>query len=347
MAAPDLEKAADIKERLGKGQSQAQIHRETGYARDTIRKVGTSTLYDKDGNTVLQWVKEKPNKESISIDAIRAAFEDYRAPLVKSTVTADSDLLTVYNIADHHLGLYAWAAETGSDYDLAIGERILIDAMSELVDRSPPSGTAIVLNLGDFLHADNAQNRTEKSGNSLDVDTRYAKVLKVGVQVLITCVEKALARHSRVIVRCLPGNHDPHTALSLSIALSCFFASNPRVTVDLDPSKFFFHQHGKVMIAATHGDMVKLAKFPGVMAAYKPAMWGATVHRYGYTGHIHNQRSVEENGASCEAFRTLAAKDAWHHGSGYSSGRSMVAITHHVMRGEISRNTVNVHLDAA
>jgi hypothetical protein len=310
----------------------------------------TSTLVDAKGQIIQRWVKARRQSAEVSVDAIKAAFDEYRGKgaVIKAPQKAqNNDLLTVYNIADHHLGLYAWAAETGADYDLAIGEKVLLDAMAALVSQAPSSETAIVLQLGDFLHADNSENKTLRSGNVLDVDTRYAKVLQVGVKLIISCVELALRKHSRVIVRNLPGNHDPHSALALSIALSCFFDGNPRVTVDLDPSKFFFHQFGKVMIAATHGDTVKLAKFPGVMAAYQPVMWGQTTYRYGYTGHIHHQRSVEENGATCEAFRTLAGKDAYHHAGGYSSGRGMVAITHHKERGEFIRHTVTANLEAA
>jgi hypothetical protein len=310
----------------------------------------TSTLIDAGGKVIQRWVKAKKDPVEDTLDVIRTAFDEYRgrASIVPAPKKAkDADLLTVYNIADHHLGLYAWAAETGADYDLAIGERVLLDAMGALVKQAPHSETAIILQLGDFLHADNSENRTLRSGNSLDVDSRYAKVLQVGVKLLIAATTQALLKHSKVIVRNLPGNHDPHSALALSIALSCFFDGNPRVTVDLDPSKFFFHQFGKVMIAATHGDTVKLAKFPGVMAAYQPVMWGQTSYRYGYTGHIHHQRSVEENGATCEAFRTLAGKDAYHHAGGYSSGRGMVAITHHKERGEFIRHTVTANLEAA
>lgn len=364
MSAPrDTAKADEIKRRFGLGQTKAQIKRETGYARETIDRAwselefkdglpdgftvnATSTLIDAQGQVLQRWVKARRDAAGdIAVDAIRTVFDEYRgkaavAPAPKKL--QDADLLTVYNIADHHLGLYAWAAETGADYDLAIGERVLLDAMRSLVSQAPNSEVAIILQLGDFLHADNSENRTLRSGNVLDVDTRYAKVLQVGVKLMIECVEQALKRHSTVIVRNLPGNHDLHSALALSIALSCFFANNPRVTVDLDPSKFFFYRFGKVMIAATHGDTVKLPKFPGLMAAYQPAMWGATSYRYGYTGHIHHQRSVEENGAVCEAFRTLAGKDAFHHAGGYSSGRSMVAITHHRDRGEFLRSTVTI-----
>jgi hypothetical protein len=43
-----------------------------------------------------------------------------------------------------------------------------------------------------------------------------------------------------------------------------------------------------------------------------------------------------------ESFRTLAAKDAWHSGQGYRSGRDMKCIILHKEFGEIGRQTVNL-----
>jgi hypothetical protein len=39
-----------------------------------------------------------------------------------------------------------------------------------------------------------------------------------------------------------------------------------------------------------------------------------------------------------EYFRTLAARDAWHAGQGYRSGRDMQCIIHHREFGEIGRH---------
>lgn len=307
---------------------------------------GVSALLDASGNTIQQWIKTREDSPDILIDAIKSAFEAYRgkAEPVDPATNCEADLLTIYNIADHHLGMFAWGKETGVDYDVKIGEKLLLDSMSQLVANAPAASTAIVLNLGDFFHADNSLNRTPQSGNTLDVDTRYAQVLQVGVRLMIQCIELALGKHDRVIVRCLPGNHDIHTSLALSAALSAFFARNERVTVDCDPSKFFWHVFGKVFIGATHGDMVKPERMPGVMASMKPQEWGKTVHRYAYFGHVHHasKGGGERDGVVWETFQTLSPKDAWHHQSGYVSGRSMVAITHHKQRGEVLRHTVSV-----
>lgn len=307
---------------------------------------GTSALY-KDGEKVLEWVKTKsePSTEDV-VESLKEIFDNYKgfAKLPPKPKSTDQNLATVYNISDHHLGLYAWAAETGEDYDLAIGEKLLRDSMSQLVATSPSSHTAVVLNLGDFFHADTNENRTARSGNALDVDTRYAKVLQIGVQLTVDCIELALQKHSKVIYRALPGNHDPHTALALSVAIAAFFAKNPRVHVDCDPSKFFWWSFGKVFIGATHGDMVKPDKMPGVMASMKPREWGDAKYRYAYFGHVHHQSKGggEQHGVIWETFQTLSPKDAWNAASGYTSGRSMVAITHHKERGEICRHTVSV-----
>lgn len=306
---------------------------------------GVSALVDGQGNVVQSWYKTREGDNSgLTLEAIKAAFEGYsgRAEASPQPADTDDDLLTTYIVGDHHLGLLAWGKESGADYDLSIGERQLRGSMGSLVAQAPKSATAIVLNLGDFFHADNPKNRTEQSGNALDVDGRFAKIMQIGVQLMIDCIEMALAKHRRVIVRCLPGNHDPNSAVYLSIALAAFFSKDERVTIDCDPSKFFWHRFGSVFIGATHGDMVKPEQMPGVMASYRAEDWGKTKHRYAYFGHVHHRSKGggEMHGVVWETFQTLAAKDYWHASSGYSSGRSMTAITHHRERGEIYRHMV-------
>jgi hypothetical protein len=280
------------------------------------------------------------------MDAIREVFDEYRgyAKLPPKPKHTSADTATVYNLADHHLGMFSWGTETGEDYDLKISEEILLKSMGDLVALSPNSKTAVILNLGDFFHGDNSENRTPKSGNSLDVDTRYAKMLRVGVKLLIKCIELALQKHTKVYVRCLPGNHDPQTSLALSIALDAFFDGNNRVEVDCDPGPFWYWRFGKVFIGATHGHMVKPEAMPGLMASQCAEDWGASEFRYAYLGHVHHRSKGggELHGVVWETFQTLATKDAWHHASGYSSGRSMTAITHHREHGEIGRHTVSI-----
>jgi len=307
---------------------------------------GVSALVDGSGRKVLEWVKTKAENSDHVIDALKTTFDQYkgRAKPVPAPKHSNGDLLTVYPIGDYHLGMYCWSQDAGADWDLDIAERTLRDTMADLVSSAPASETGLVLSLGDFFHMDDSSNRTPASGHALDVDTRRAKVLQVGVKLLIDCVELALAKHAKVIVRCLAGNHDPATTPALNIALWAFFHSNPRVEVDCGPSKFFYHHFGKVLIAATHGDACKMGDLPGVMASSQPQKWGASSFRYGYTGHVHHKAQIckEISGVICESFQVLPPADAWHSGMGYGAGRSMQAITHHCETGEKFRHIVSI-----
>lgn len=307
---------------------------------------GVSSLIGPDGEVKGQWIKTVVEDSQPLIDALKETFAQYKghAKPVPTPKHAAKDLLTVYPIGDYHLGMYSWSDETGTDWDLSIAERTLRSTMADLVASAPNSETGLVLSLGDFFHMDDANNRTPASGHALDVDTRRAKVLQVGVKLLIDCIELALSKHKRVIVRCLAGNHDPATTPALNMALWAFFHNNKRVEVDCSPSKFFHHQFGKVMISATHGDMCKIGDLPGVMAASQPQKWGTSAFRYGYTGHIHHKAQIckEINGVICESFQVLPPADAWHFAMGYGAGRSMQAITHHRETGEKFRHIVSI-----
>jgi hypothetical protein len=303
---------------------------------------------NKDG-PVQEWVKLKGDAVSYeeAVHAIEAALTDRIPALPVDPISiqhTNADLVTFYLIIDHHLGLYSWEAETGANYDLTIAQRDLRNSYRSLVAVTPPSSKAIILNVGDFFHSDDNTNRTRRSGNVLDADGRYAKILEIGVDLEISAIELALTKHETVEVRNLPGNHDPYASIALNTGIRMAFRNNPRVHVSRDPSPFYFFRHGKVLVASTHGDMIRATDMPSVVAAYAPKDWGETEHRYIYLGHVHHASvgGGERYGATWETFRTLAAKDAWAAQSGYASGRSMVAITHHKEYGEVLRNTVTI-----
>lgn len=308
---------------------------------------GVSALVDGDNRVVQKWIKTRtdPTLDDVTA-ALKMAFSSYdgKAIIPAAPRHAEDEIAVVYPIADHHLGMYSWAAETGEDYDLALGDKLLKNTMAELVSSSPATEQALILNLGDFFHSENDRNRTPRSGNALDVDTRYAKVLQCGVELMIHTITLALQKHKNVLVRNLQGNHDPYAALALTIALSCYYKGHKRVTIDISPSPFFFWEFGRVLVGATHGDMAKAVEMPGVMAARQPEAWGRTKHRYVYLGHVHHKSKGggELAGATWETFQTLSANDHWSTTMGFCSGRSMQSIVHHIERGEVARHTSHV-----
>lgn len=308
---------------------------------------GVSALVDNEGNTVLQWFKTREELAVADIVAtIKEAFAEYEgqaAPIV-SPVAANGDLLTLVPLADWHVGLFSWHGETGTNWDLKIAETTIGQGIEDLVERSPSSDQAIVLGGGDMLHADNQENKTARSGNSLDVDGRYQKVLMTACRLVVRTVDACLRKHKHVTVRILPGNHDEHSSVAVAYFLLAWYRSEPRVTVDVDPSLFFWFRFGKVMLGATHGHEAKAKDMPQIMAHRRAEDWGATRFRYNHTFHLHHTAKTVTEGGGCitEVHQTPTPQDAWHFGSGFLSGRSLKSITYHKEFGEISRSTVAI-----
>jgi len=305
---------------------------------------GVSALVDGEGRTIQQWVKTREDDVVPGlVDALEKRFAETAAPLIPSLeCQLDVDLMEVYPIADQHFGMLAWGRETGDAYDMKIGAARLRDCAARLISQAPAAETALILNLGDFFHADDTRNTTPEHGYTLDVDSRYFKIVEAGVALLVDVIELALQRHGRIVVKNLPGNHDPHAYVVLTIALKERYRAEPRVIVDAEPGDFFYRRFGNVFIGATHGHKTKPDRMVMDMAVTRRADWAACDYRYFYFGHIHHESAIEVGDVRVESFQTIASKDAFNHSHGFNAGRALVGITLHARDGEIGRHRVNL-----
>lgn len=312
---------------------------------------GTSTLYTvgKDGKERIsaQWVKSTRDDQA-AIETIRATVEAWCdeakgaiAPIPKPKGCA-SNLMTLYPMGDPHFGMYSWAAETGADFDLHIAEKDLCAAVDYLVDQSPPSKRAALINLGDFFHTDNMDGTTARSGHALDTDGRLHKMIDIGVRTLRRCIHRMLEKHESVEVINAPGNHDHVLALALSVLLRNVYENEPRLKIHDSPTMRHYIRHGKCLVGVVHGHQTKDSDLPGIMATERAEDWGQTKHRTFLRGHHHHDSRKEYNGCTVEQFRTLAAGDAYAVGGGYLSGRDMKAIVLHSEHGERARFTCGI-----
>lgn len=307
---------------------------------------GVSTYYNQTGKPVGQWVKSREDKKN-NRDIQEAFLEAFRddivrvAPTHPSTTPPDSNLLNIYVFGDPHIGQRSWHEEVGHDHDLAMAEALFTKAHDDLVERSPAATTGLILNLGDYFHADDGNNMTSRSGHPLDVDGRYQKVRKVGFRILRSMIQMCLRKHDKVLVWNIIGNHDDYSAVDLSLWLHVAYENEPRVHVETSANKFYYLRFGKVMIAATHGDSVKPDQMLGIMASDQPEMWGQCAHRYAHLGHVHHKSLKDLPGVSVETHRVLQPSDLWSHNAGYRSQRDAQCITYHCNFGEYARTIVN------
>lgn len=308
---------------------------------------GTSTLFDSDGSIKQQWVKTDVPRQQ-QLDAFKQAIETFSSSVPSATpskpLTAPivDDTMAIYPIGDAHVGMLAWKPESGADNDLVTIETALTSAITMLVQQATPSKEAFIIDVGDWFHSDNQNNRTSKGNNALDVDGRYAKVLEVGLLLATKLIDCALTKHETVHWRSAIGNHNDHSALMMNQFIKAYYRNDSRVIVHCSPAMFYYHKFGKNLIGITHGHAAKAEKLGEIMAVDCNDYWSETRFRYWYTGHVHHQSVKEFPSCVVETFRTLSGKDAWHASMGYRSGQDMKCIILHKDYGEVSRTTVNL-----
>jgi len=308
-----------------------------------FRLRGTSSLYVKgQDEPALQWVKTTADDEAreAMLREMAASFceELPREKPVPVPATSDSDLCAVYPVGDHHFGMYAWNEEAGGDYDLDTAESLLASAFDFLVGSTGNAAKALVVFLGDLMHYDTLESLTPANKNLLDADGRYAKMVRVAIRSVRRAVALAARKHAEVRVVVQAGNHDPSSSVMLAEALAAIYENEPRVSVDTSPCAYHYYRHGRCLIGICHGhEAKKLDRLPLLMAKDRPEDWGGTVHRYWYTGHIHQDRVLDVEGTRVESFRVLPPTDAWAHTHGYRGGREMKALVLHSEYGEVLR----------
>lgn len=311
---------------------------------------GESALVGADGVPRMKWVKTDTDKElSLQLlqKAILEAFDEYKGEagqVPPPEVHSNKDLLVSIPIGDAHLGMLAWAEDAGEDFDLKKADKIYCQAFSRMIDAAPNAAECLIKDMGDFLHRNDNKNQTPQSGNSLDCDGRSIKMIRIAVKILIHAINEALKKFPVVRLKNVIGNHSPEGEQMLALALELYFHNEPRVIVEQSTNKFWYYQWGKTLIGTCHGDGVKHGELPMIMAADVPEMWGNTIFRYWFIGHIHHQQIKEYQGCTVESVNTITPNDAWHHGAGYRSRKNIKLIVFHKKYGEIERLTKDISM---
>lgn len=302
--------------------------------------VHSAWLKNKDGDSIYVYHGKAEAENGMHafldrvIEAVRAITPIDPIPAPAYT---DADLLTVYPIADAHIGMLAWGKETGADYDTEIATTRLKNWIARAVAAAPSSRTAMILDVGDLTHADDQTNQTRQSKHILDVDTRHYRTVDETIEALGAAIELALAKHEEVIVQVLPGNHNPTAYIPIVFALAERYRLNPRVTVIKRPGEHFVHVFGNVMIAAHHGDKAKPERLVMALADAHAKEWGTTLHRYLFTGHLHHLKMADIGGVQWEQLRAMTELDAYAVSHAYRGRAQLQAITYHREAGEIER----------
>ena len=290
-------------------------------------------LEDDSGNKA--WLKTRRKLETAEKEqALKAFVEQLNSQVVQAKKThkpsakgKSKDLLPTIIIGDAHIGMRAEASETRDrDFNSQVASAELLGAIDYLVDAAPACEEAMLINVGDFMHANSHKNTTANL-TPLDVDQRIESVMRIAADTMIHAITRILEKHSKVSVVMARGNHDSDTAIAIAMVLGYRYAKEPRVTI-LEPQGFHtYTTFGKNLIAVTHGDKAPSRRLADVLP--RLSVWSKTSHRYWILGHFHSKLAEQfDNSVVIERFGTLAPSDSWHASKFYKSPSIMNQIVY-------------------
>lgn len=316
---------------------------------------GTSTLYDKEGNVRLQWVKT--SKEAEDIKEQLRAFADTLSdrtpcydPIKPPKERYDASLINYIPLVDMHIGLYCWKDQTGDDFNLEIAQRNIRNCVDYLMNKMPEAEKCYIANLGDFFHADNLAGVTSRSGHILDMASHSLHMYRVGQEMMMYFIEQAAKRHNHVELVSCAGNHDDMLTPILAENLRIVYKESPHIHIRPAIKLRQYIRHGKCLIGNVHGDKTKDSDLPLLMAQEVPEDWGATSYRWFHRGHHHQDKgdvvriktTRSFTGCKVVQFEQMTPSDGYAIDHAYVSGKSQTSITYDAHYGITEENPVGL-----
>jgi transposase-like protein len=259
-------------------------------------------------------------------EALLDFIREHSAPLPpvkrkKGRRKKDADQIVSWGMWDAHLGAYAWRDEVGADWDISIAKRRVMNSVDDMLDELRPYPIRkVIMPVGnDFLHFDNARQRTTTGEHHLDTDSRFARVYTAGLECLCYMVERAAAEFGNVEVIYVPGNHDAVLSYTLCAVLAHRFLWDERVTVDLGANPRKFRLNGGVLLGFDHGARSKPAQLALTFAQQAIEYWSRSTYREIQVGDKHQkwegmwEGAVPTNGVLIRRHPALCNVDFWHH----------------------------------
>jgi hypothetical protein len=311
---------------------------------------GVSSLYDDQGQLKLQWVKTAADRDTqyemmlAAIEGLKDDLPVYSIKKPKLPESARADLLNTYVLSDYHLGLVTYELLThGEDWNTEKAEEVLYNWFTEAIESSPDARQCLFIQLGDFMHIENATGTTEKSGHILDHDLPTDMLIRVAIRSLHNVVHMLAQKYEHVHVMMVDGNHDGTAAKWLQEMFMYAYKDVEHITVDDNKTPYYKYIFGDNSIFAHHGHIRSVGQLGNTIAGFYRDAFGKTKRSYCHLGHFHHKRFVAEEGSiiEVEQHRTLSPRDRYAASRALGAERSSSVITYHKEFGEVRRTTVS------
>lgn len=303
----------------------------------------------------------KRRKDTLSIrqfkeDAlaeIRAAAAGRVQQAPTPRVASGASQLLYVGAHDLHVGKFASVHETREGYTSERAVALALASLDRLLEQAAPHGIArIVLPVGhDLAHFESGAGATT-AGTPQDTDGRYRLMRRTAYELMVRMIERA-AEVAPVDVVGVPGNHGYDTDLGIAERLEARFHSHAHIKVQAPLTPRSYYEYGTTLLGLTHGDRIKHATLPLVMADEMREAWARTTHREWLLGHLHAkqtyqyvQSEAEHRSVRVRVLPSISATDYWHAVCGYANLRAMEAYRYDLADGYVGHHSAAVRPDA-
>lgn len=251
----------------------------------------------------------KPKVDNDIKRAVEVLTRDIKPIEVKQVIKPEREHNLVIPITDMH-----WGVTQLADVQ---------DKLAELVDVIKKGYRTISIEMiGDMLHSDKINTTETVSGTVLE-DVDMPKAIDEAMQFTEVIVVAALQNANTVMIKSVGGNHDFDISYMFMIWIKERFK---QAQVDVNNRYRTAYLLGHVLISIQHGNVNR--KNPAqILANECRNLWGIATTTEIHSGHLHFDKTEDQNGVVFRQFSTPKPSDDWETMNGFvGSNKLMYAL---------------------
>jgi len=255
----------------------------------------------------------------------------------------------ILSLSDLHLDSKSYEGEVGAESGIELSIKRAKDAVKDIIYRaSYGHGLEKIIIIGgnDFFHGNNAKGTTEK-GTPLDVDNRWSKSFKQGLELISWIIDLANTFAPVDYYTCY-GNHSPEREFYLAVALEGLYRNNKQVKIETGESTRKYFTYGNSAFMLCHDAPKRVKDCPTVFITEQPKLYAEAKYRFLLTGHLHSKQetffiSTSENfGLLWKRLPSLSKIDKWHFDNFFiGNQKSAIGLIINKNHGEIAEYVYN------
>ncbi|WP_273715334.1 helix-turn-helix domain-containing protein [Leuconostoc mesenteroides] len=248
----------------------------------------------------------KPKVDNDIKRAVEVLTRDIKPIKVKHSLDSSRKRNLVIPITDNH-----WGITHLSDVQ---------DKLSELLDIIKQGyGTIVIEMIGDMLHSDKINSTETVSGTILE-DVDMPKAIDEAMQFTEAIVVTALENANTVMIKSVGGNHDFDISYMFMIWIKERFK---QAQVDVNNRYRTAYLLGHVLISIQHGNVNR--KNPAqILANECRHLWGIATTTEIHSGHLHFDKTEDQNGVVFRQFSTPKPSDDWETMNGFVGANKLM-----------------------